>query len=165
MPWLYPPEILPLSIRAKGASLSTAANWFFNYLVGELTPILQETIHYKVYLIHAFFCALSFVVVYFIFPETKGLALEEMDTLFGDESVAPTPRGPESQSLFDPEEGGTYGAEPPDEEQLAAYVISAGKKTDLGSLFDKLRGVQEDKSHDQLEDGLSVRSRRESNVA
>ena len=31
IPWLYPPEILPLSIRAKGASLSTATNWLCNW--------------------------------------------------------------------------------------------------------------------------------------
>ena len=62
IPWLYPPEILPLSIRAKGASLSTATNWAFNWLVGELTPILQEKITWRLYLVHAFFCAASFVL-------------------------------------------------------------------------------------------------------
>jgi sugar porter (SP) family MFS transporter len=62
IPWLYPPEILPLSIRAKGASLSTASNWAFNWLVGELTPILQEAIKWRLYLMHAFFCAVSFVL-------------------------------------------------------------------------------------------------------
>jgi Sugar (and other) transporter len=62
IPWLYPPEILPLSIRAKGASLSTATNWAFNWLVGEVTPILQEAIQWRLYLLHAFFCAVSFVV-------------------------------------------------------------------------------------------------------
>jgi len=62
IPWLYPPEILPLSIRAKGASLSTASNWAFNWLVGEMTPILQEVIEWRLYLLHAFFCAVSFVV-------------------------------------------------------------------------------------------------------
>ena len=62
IPWLYPPEILPLSIRAKGASLSTAANWAFNWLVGEMTPILQESIQWRLYLVHAAFCAISFVV-------------------------------------------------------------------------------------------------------
>ena len=62
IPWLYPPEILPLSIRAKGASLSTASNWAFNFLVGELTPILQKSIKWRLYLVHAFFCALSFVL-------------------------------------------------------------------------------------------------------
>ena len=62
IPWLYPPEILPLSIRAKGASLSTASNWAFNWLVGELTPILQKAIGWRLYLVHAFFCAVSFVL-------------------------------------------------------------------------------------------------------
>ena len=62
IPWLYPPEILPLSIRAKGASLSTATNWAFNWLVGEVTPVLQEAITWRLYLVHAFFCACSFVL-------------------------------------------------------------------------------------------------------
>jgi sugar porter (SP) family MFS transporter len=62
IPWLYPPEILPLSIRAKGASLSTASNWAFNWLIGEVTPVLQEAIKWRLYLVHAFFCAVSFVL-------------------------------------------------------------------------------------------------------
>ena len=78
IPWLYPPEIMPLSIRAKGASLSTATNWAFNWLVGEITPVLQEAIKWRLYLMHAFFCAVSVVVVYFVYPETKGVMLEDM---------------------------------------------------------------------------------------
>ncbi|KAI9788890.1 MAG: hypothetical protein M1833_002796 [Piccolia ochrophora] len=92
IPWLYPPEILPLSIRAKGASLSTAANWACNWLVGELTPVLQDWIKWRLYLVHAFFCAVSFVLVYFLYPETSGIRLEDMDELFGDATTAmPTP--------------------------------------------------------------------------
>lgn len=88
IPWLYPPEILPLTIRSKGASLSTATNWAFNWLVGEMTPILQEWIKWRLYLVHAFFCATSFVIVYFIYPETSGVRLEDMDSIFGDASTA-----------------------------------------------------------------------------
>ncbi len=112
IPWLYPPEILPLSIRAKGASLSTASNWAFNWIVGEMTPILQEWIKWRLYLVHAFFCAVSFVLgtfppltpslpprhaltcsqVYFLYPETANVRLEDMDQLFGDATTAmPTP--------------------------------------------------------------------------
>ncbi|KAJ5743760.1 Mitochondrial substrate/solute carrier [Penicillium manginii] len=92
IPWLYPPEILPLSIRAKGASLSTASNWAFNWLVGEVTPVLQGAIKWRLYLVHAFFCACSFVLVYFLYPETSGVRLEDMDVLFGDATTAmPTP--------------------------------------------------------------------------
>lgn len=102
IPWLYPPEILPLSIRAKGASLSTAANWAFNWLVGEMTPILQELITWRLYLVHAFFCAVSFVVVWFIYPETANVRLEDMNSLFGDATTAaPTPQTlAEVESLF-----------------------------------------------------------------
>lgn len=102
IPWLYPPEILPLSIRAKGASLSTATNWAFNWLVGEMTPILQEHIKWRLYLIHAFFCAISFVIVWFIYPETANVRLEDMNSLFGDAtSVMPTPQTlAEAESLF-----------------------------------------------------------------
>jgi len=70
IPWLYPPEILPLKIRSKGASLSTATNWAFNWLVGEVTPILQEWIKWRLYLVHAFFCVVSFVVgMFFLLPD------------------------------------------------------------------------------------------------
>ncbi|KAH8145787.1 uncharacterized protein LAJ45_10264 [Morchella importuna] len=91
VPWLYPPEIMPLSIRAKGASLSTATNWAFNWLVGEMTPVLQDWIKWRLYLVHAFFCAVSFVLVWFVYPETKGVALEDMDQIFGDQTVVATP--------------------------------------------------------------------------
>ncbi|KAJ7490652.1 hypothetical protein FB451DRAFT_1220624 [Mycena latifolia] len=86
VPWLYPPEILPLTIRAKGVSLSTGTNvaWAFNTLVGEMTPYLQEVIEWRLYIMHGFFCACSFALVYFFYPETKGVPLEEMDAVFGD---------------------------------------------------------------------------------
>jgi len=100
IPWLYPPEILPLSIRSKGASISTATNWAFNWLVGELTPVLQMYIGWRLYLVHGFFCATSFVLVYFIYPETCGVRLEDMDSLFGDSTTAMgTPSRAEAGSL------------------------------------------------------------------
>lgn len=53
---------MPLTVRVKGVSLSTATNWAFNFLVGEMTPILQEKIEWRLYPMHGFFCACSFVV-------------------------------------------------------------------------------------------------------
>ncbi|GAA5992770.1 hypothetical protein JCM11641_007803 [Rhodosporidiobolus odoratus] len=89
VPWLYPPEILPNAFRVKGVSLSTAANWAGNYLVGEATPILQELIGWRLYPMHAGFCVISFVGVWAFYPETMGVPLEEMDELFGDQPLAP----------------------------------------------------------------------------
>ncbi|POY74991.1 hypothetical protein BMF94_1967 [Rhodotorula taiwanensis] len=94
IPWLYPAEILPNAFRVKGVSLSTASNWFSNYVVGEMTPINQEVLGWKMYPMHAGFCVLSFLLVFFTYPETRGMPLEEMaraaDELFGDQ---PSGRG------------------------------------------------------------------------
>jgi len=87
IPWLYPPEIMPLAVRAKAVSLSTATNWAFNWIVGEMTPVLQDWIEWRLYPMHAFFCACSVILVYFLYPETKGVPLEEMDAVFGEESA------------------------------------------------------------------------------
>lgn len=87
IPWMLSPEILPLSIRAKGASLSTASNWFFNFIVGEVVPVLQEKMGWSLYLLPAFFCICSVILVYFVYPETKGVSLEDMDSVFGDRTL------------------------------------------------------------------------------
>lgn len=86
IPWLYPVEIAPLSARSVMASASTATNWFCNWLVGIMTPVLQEKISWRLYLIHATSCFISFAVVLKIYPETAGLRLEDMDSIFDDRS-------------------------------------------------------------------------------
>jgi len=53
---------MPLSVRAKGVSLSTATNWAFNWIVGEMTPYLQEHIEWRLYYMHAAFCVCSCVL-------------------------------------------------------------------------------------------------------
>ncbi|KAJ7705020.1 general substrate transporter [Mycena rosella] len=110
VPWLYPPEILPLTIRAKGVSLSTATNWAFNTLVGEMTPYLQEVIEWRLYIMHGFFCACSFVLVYFLYPETKGVPLEEMDVVFGDSDEKIGIRTPSEHAAYSSREGATSSA-------------------------------------------------------
>ncbi|PVH23680.1 hypothetical protein CXQ85_003972 [Candidozyma haemuli] len=85
IPWMMN-EVLPNSVRSKGAAMSTATNWLFNFLVGEMTPILLDLIKWRTYLIPGFSCVLSFLCVHYLFPETKGLSLEEMGSIFDDNS-------------------------------------------------------------------------------
>ena len=82
--FLIPPEVYPLSVRSKGVSLSTASNWFANYVVGQMTPILQQSIGWVMYLFPAASCVLSAFVVWFYYPETKGIELEKIDELFAE---------------------------------------------------------------------------------
>jgi hypothetical protein len=111
IPWLYPPEILPLSIRAKGASLSTATNWAFNWLVGEMTPILQEHIQWRLYLIHAFFCVVSFVIGKTATPRLLGQFTNTPSVLYLPGDGKHSPRRHEL-SLWRRYDGCGYSADP-----------------------------------------------------
>ncbi|KAI3406010.2 HGT3 [Candida oxycetoniae] len=84
--WLLPAEILPLPVRSKGAAIATATNWFSNFIVGLASPILLDQIKWKTYLIPATSCVVSFFAVWYLFPETKGLSLEQMGSVFDDKS-------------------------------------------------------------------------------
>ncbi|CAO3653040.1 unnamed protein product [Mucor hiemalis] len=87
MSWLYPAEIFSTALRAKGNSLSTAANWLGNFVVAMITPVLFEYISFWTYILFAFMNLLFFPMVFFWFPETKGLSLEQVDLLFASEDI------------------------------------------------------------------------------
>lgn len=88
--WLIGPEVLPNKARSSGSSLATATNWICNFIVGQMAPILLESISWRLYLIHACSCFISAAVVYFVYPETKGVSLEDMESIFNDSSVPPS---------------------------------------------------------------------------
>ncbi|KAI1633668.1 general substrate transporter [Biscogniauxia mediterranea] len=82
VPWLYPTEINSLSMRTKGAALGTATNWIVNFLVVEITPVGIQSIGWRFYIIWTVF-NFSFVpIVYFLYPETAGRTLEDIDRFF-----------------------------------------------------------------------------------
>ena len=81
--WVYCTEIFPLSMRSKGTSLTTAANWAANCIVSFLVPALLQGITYGTYLIFGFFCVSMGILTYLFYPETKGKSLEDMDHVFG----------------------------------------------------------------------------------
>jgi len=59
-----------------------------NFIVGQVTVDMLTTMKYGTFI---FFGLITFggaAFIYFFFPETKNLSLEEMDTLFGSTGVA-----------------------------------------------------------------------------
>ncbi|KAF2091332.1 general substrate transporter [Saccharata proteae CBS 121410] len=87
IPWLLPAEYAPLAIRTKAASLATASNWIFTFLVVEIVPVSIANIKWKTYIYFAVFNAAFVPVIYFFYPETRKLGLEEIDKLFTGEKV------------------------------------------------------------------------------
>ncbi|OHW96426.1 sugar transporter [Colletotrichum incanum] len=88
IPFFYPAEITTLRTRSKGVSLSVMSNWLFTFLVVMITPICTMNIGWKltgVYRTYIIFTVLNFSfipLIYFFLPETAGLSLEALDSVF-----------------------------------------------------------------------------------
>lgn len=91
--WLYPAEITPLRIRSKGTAVASIANWLFNFVVVMITPVSLDNIGYKTYIIFAVINLSAVPIVFFFFPETTGLTLEEVDNIFDAYSEHPITAG------------------------------------------------------------------------
>jgi len=84
--WAYPPELYPLRVRGKAVALATSGNWAFNFALAYFVPPAFVNIQWKAYILFAVFCAAMFVHVFFLFPETAGKTLEEVEGMFTDPS-------------------------------------------------------------------------------
>jgi len=85
--WTYPPEILPLKIRAKGAALAAAADFLGNFIVVEITPPGLQNIGYRLYIVFAVLNIANAAIVWAFYPETAGSTLESVDFLFTNKDV------------------------------------------------------------------------------
>ncbi|KFZ07915.1 hypothetical protein V502_09673 [Pseudogymnoascus sp. VKM F-4520 (FW-2644)] len=85
--WVYPAEIFPVDIRAKGNSLSTFTNWTLNLVLAQISPTALTNIGFKYFYVYFVFGIIAVVCYWVFFPETKGRTLEQMDELFGDQVV------------------------------------------------------------------------------
>jgi hypothetical protein len=85
--WTYPAEIFPMRVRAKAVSVSTATNWLFNFALAWAVPPGLSTIAYRTYFIFGTFNLAAFVHIFFMFPETAGRTLEEIEDVFGQGHV------------------------------------------------------------------------------
>jgi len=86
---LYPVEILNLTLRAKGMGVfglvQGAAGTVQNYGIS----VGIQKLGYKIWCIYIIYNTIQLVLSYFIFPETYGLSLEEIDNVFETPGVRP----------------------------------------------------------------------------
>ncbi|WVW79773.1 hypothetical protein I302_101743 [Kwoniella bestiolae CBS 10118] len=87
VPWLYPTEIFPLFVRAKGGAVSVVGWSIGNGVVTEITPFLFNAIGEWTFLLFSLLNVLAIPWIYFLYPETAGRSLEQMDILFAQESI------------------------------------------------------------------------------
>lgn len=99
VPWLQS-ELFPLSVRSLGSSISTSTNWLCNFVVGlTFLPMLEVLTPFWTFAIYAVVCVVGWTAVWAIYPETKGLDLEEVGELLKNGwGVRKSPRRVEERS-------------------------------------------------------------------
>lgn len=80
--WVLLGEIFPNGIRARALGVAAAAQWIANFLITITFPPLAAASLVVTYGAYAVFAALSFFFVLRFVPETRGISLEEAETLF-----------------------------------------------------------------------------------
>lgn len=78
----YPVEIFPYTLRGRGLSVGYISA-FVGLIVGnQVNPIAMKQISWKYYIVFCCLLALLLVIVWVLFPETKGRTLEEIAEIF-----------------------------------------------------------------------------------
>ncbi|XP_071548629.1 proton myo-inositol cotransporter-like isoform X2 [Panulirus ornatus] len=83
MPWTINSEIYPGWARSTCNSLTSAVNWASNLLVSLTFLTLAEVfLKHGVFYFYMILAGLGFLLFFFLLPETRGVSLEDIETLF-----------------------------------------------------------------------------------
>jgi len=77
--WVYLSEVFPNTVRAKGQSLGSFSHWFMNAAISGIFPLMAASSGAYPFVFFSLMMVLQFFVVLFVYPETKGVSLEEME--------------------------------------------------------------------------------------
>ncbi len=81
--WVYPGEVFPTRARAQGQSLGSSAHWITNALISLVFPILARSSGAYPFIFFAAMMVIDFFLVFFYYPETSGISLEQMQSHLG----------------------------------------------------------------------------------
>lgn len=80
LPWVLAAEVFPLTLRGAGLAFATLSNWVFGLLALLALPALEATVGFAgVFALSALMSVLALLFGARCIPETKGLALEEIE--------------------------------------------------------------------------------------
>jgi MFS family permease len=83
--YIFCTEIFPSHLRARGSSICVSGLFFATVIFTCAAPAAFGAIGWKYYIVFAVLTAITIVIIWVYFPETKGLSLEEMNALFGED--------------------------------------------------------------------------------
>ncbi|TPX07829.1 uncharacterized protein E0L32_010516 [Thyridium curvatum] len=94
IPWIFASEVLPNRIRTLGMMFSVCMQWLAQFIVVYSLPYMIKAITYGTFIFFGTCTVVAFCFAYVFVPETKNVALEDMDLMFGKEAplFAPSAR-------------------------------------------------------------------------
>ncbi|KAL9127149.1 MAG: hypothetical protein Q9217_003919 [Psora testacea] len=87
VPWLYPAEIFPLEVRARGNAWGVVGWSIGNGWTVLLLPTMFDALNEKALYVFGAVNAATIVIVWALYPETNQRTLEEMNLVFAADSI------------------------------------------------------------------------------
>ncbi|XP_055930154.1 glucose transporter type 1-like isoform X2 [Argiope bruennichi] len=82
IPWMITAELFSQGPRPAAMSITVSVNWFANFVVGLVFPIMQRFFENYTFLVFTMFLAGFWTFTYKKIPETKNKTFEEISALF-----------------------------------------------------------------------------------
>lgn len=80
--WLVPSEIFPLEIRSAGQSINTCVSMLFIFTTTQTLLVMLCHLKATMFLFFAGWVVIMTLFTYLLFPETKGVPLEDVANLW-----------------------------------------------------------------------------------
>jgi SP family arabinose:H+ symporter-like MFS transporter len=81
--WVIIAEVFPTRVRAQGQALGASTLWVMNAIISWVFPILQKQSASAPFFFFAAMMLIDFIVIATMYPETKGISLEELEHKLG----------------------------------------------------------------------------------
>jgi SP family arabinose:H+ symporter-like MFS transporter len=81
--WVYISEVFPSRVRSKGQSLGSSSHWVMDAIIAGVFPYIAARSQAAPFVFFAGMMLVQFLVVLFVYPETKGRSLEQIQAQLG----------------------------------------------------------------------------------
>lgn len=83
IPWIVSAEIFPGALRNITGTFAALCQWAVQFAITKALPYIFASLGFGVWFFFACWMLLATTWAFFLLPETKGLTLDQIDTLFG----------------------------------------------------------------------------------
>ncbi|XP_050146471.1 sugar carrier protein C-like [Malus sylvestris] len=80
--WLVPSEIFPLEVRSAAQSINVATNMIFTFVIAQVFTTMLCHLKFGLFFFFAFWVLIMNIFIYKYLPETKGVPIEDMHTIW-----------------------------------------------------------------------------------